>query len=352
MKRLTAMVLVICIFFSMQPAFAYAESTPEKEEKTETRTIEEILDEYHRKSLEAELGGEKNTGTSSRSATSGKTLEQETVEELNAAGYEAYNVTSDNYESLERTLKTDFGSLGLDPDGSYIITISGDEENTSNNSNSRGRPNIEEVGGPGGGGDGYEVFLHTYNGTTYSMRYVTVSANSDEKLREDANVIIDDYYGPEDLYEDVGIYISILSSVGLIPGIGELYTWISALESYNEGGESGIVYHGSSNWHIKYIQVYDHQNSVWVTAASTEYVTVLCSLIEWEYDQSMQGSVAVPTLYYSGTIYSANYNNTTLMKDRAALAFINELVSEDTVEYVKHKFEDEVVLTQRRDIDE
>jgi hypothetical protein len=31
---------------------------------------------------------------------------------------------------------------------------------------------------------------------------------------------------------------------------------------------------------------------------------------------------------------------------------LNELVCEDTVEFVKHKFGDQVVATQRRDIDD
>ena len=42
-----------------------------------------------------------------------------TVETLNEAGYEAYNVTADNYDTLEDQLQTDFAEMGLDPNGSY-----------------------------------------------------------------------------------------------------------------------------------------------------------------------------------------------------------------------------------------
>ena len=72
-----------------------------------TPTIEEILNDYHSKAFEAQTAQEE-AGTYSRSASgTGKTLEQETVEELTAAGYEAYNVTGDNFDSLEDSLQTD-----------------------------------------------------------------------------------------------------------------------------------------------------------------------------------------------------------------------------------------------------
>jgi hypothetical protein len=75
------------MLFSMQTVFASAEGTEKDAEPNETRTMEEILNEYHQKAAEAQLSAEKNTGASSRSAAPGKTLEQETVETLTAAGY-------------------------------------------------------------------------------------------------------------------------------------------------------------------------------------------------------------------------------------------------------------------------
>lgn len=72
-----------------------------------TPTIEEILNDYHSKAFEAQTAQEE-AGTYSRSASGTvKTLEQETVEQLTAAGYEAYNVTGDNFDSLEDSLQTD-----------------------------------------------------------------------------------------------------------------------------------------------------------------------------------------------------------------------------------------------------
>ena len=348
MKRFLAMVLVICIFFSMQPAFAYAESAPEKEENTEKRTVEEILDEYHRKSLEAAFSAEKNAGTSSRAATSGKTLEQETVEELNAAGYEAYNVTSDNYESLEKTLKTDFSSMGLDPNGSYIITISGDEENAPNNSNSRGGPNIEEVGGPGFGGDGYEVFLHTYNGTTYSMRYVTVTAADNSDLYQWTEIDLLDKYGLDDLVEDLNVPITILTSVKEMPKLEIIYALIAAsVPDYNVNTQN-MEYEGRTNWTLKCVQVYDLYRDVWEYTASTEYVTMTYSIYHSYYDPVKDKGVSVTTSGDYDMVKSANYDNTTYIKNQAAYAYENGLIWKDMVLYVTYKFDEEMVIRHYR----
>ena len=94
-------------------------------EPTETRTVEDILNEYHEKSfaLETAEAGTNPAFRSGRSGSSGKSLEEETVEELTAAGYEAYHVTSSNYGELEANLHTDFADMGLDPEGSYIIVL-------------------------------------------------------------------------------------------------------------------------------------------------------------------------------------------------------------------------------------
>lgn len=84
------------------PALAATNNTA----PTETQTVEDILNEYHEKSfaLETTQSGTGPAARSSRSSSSGKSLEEETVEELTAAGYEAYHVTSSNYEELETSL--------------------------------------------------------------------------------------------------------------------------------------------------------------------------------------------------------------------------------------------------------
>lgn len=127
-KRYIALFVIFAMLVPFTPAVAADDTVPRP-------TVEEILSEYHEKAFEAEVI-EQTSGAStySRSAgNSGKTLEEETVDTLNAAGYEAYNVTSENYETLEEQLQTDFAQMGLDPDGSYIIALSGEDNSPSSN---------------------------------------------------------------------------------------------------------------------------------------------------------------------------------------------------------------------------
>lgn len=118
-RKLVAFVLVFALLASLSPAVA-------ADEMSAPPTVEEILNEYHQKAFEAKMQGD--TGNASAwSLRGGQTLEEETVDTLTEAGYEAYNVTADNYESLQTELKTDFSDMGLDPNGSYIIVISGED---------------------------------------------------------------------------------------------------------------------------------------------------------------------------------------------------------------------------------
>lgn len=115
-EKMIALMLSVLIPVGMSiPVFAA------QNEEGPVKTVAEILNDYHAKSFEKQIAQESETARAyARSSGSAeKTLEEETVEELTAAGYEADNVTSSNYEELEASLKTDFEDLGLDPNESY-----------------------------------------------------------------------------------------------------------------------------------------------------------------------------------------------------------------------------------------
>lgn len=351
MKRLTAMILALCVFFSVQTSFVSAESTSQK---TETRAIEEILEEYHLKAMNTQFGAEKN-GETSRSASSGKTLEQETVEELTTAGYEAYNVTGNNYKDLEKTLKTDLSSLGIHSNGSYIVVVSGencgDDGREENKTNSRlGGNVIEQVGGTGDGTGGSSVVMHTYNGKTYTMRYVTVTATDDAEQRMRSYINLREEYGVEDLWNDLDIYVTLISSVSELSFAGILYSWISALLPDIEDTDGELKYFANTNWNIKYIQVYDYQTAEWVTSASTEFVTASCSLIYAEYNPVTMVETPRTIPGYTTTVYAEYYTDETAIKDFAAISFLHYSRWRDTVDYVEHKFDGETVVEHQRDM--
>ena len=89
-----------------------------------------------------------------------KQILQEKCVQLNEEGIKSYVIDSGNFEFMQEKLKIDFEELGLDPQYTYLMT-----ENSSTENNTRSTTSSE--------------FLYTYNGTSYRMKYLTITAADD-----------------------------------------------------------------------------------------------------------------------------------------------------------------------------
>lgn len=336
--RMIALFLTLAMVVSISPAVVADDTIPRP-------TVDEILNEYHQKAFEAEAVGEASTATySPRTGSPEKTLEQETVDNLNAAGYEAYNVTSENYKSLEAQLQTDFGDMGLDPNGSYIITISGESSpyaQTTSGMSTRGRVPVPIPDG--------SSFTYTYNGTEYVMRYIIVTATDNTNLAKATPVNLLDEYGPDDLMNDLNIPITILSSLGALPYTGTIYSLLSAiLPSTPSSQHSVLMYTGGTNWTITYTQIYNYQSKTWNWCASKEY-TLSNYFINYTYYNSYNNQYVQDSVNGTlGKTYSALYNDSETLKARAALAYENGTYWIDDIEFVNYKFGNKTVITHYR----
>ncbi len=351
MKRLLLMLLVLCVLISSQTVFATKEGTLVVEESTAQLTIEEILNDYQQKAFEEQTATKRETASaySRNSNIDTKTLEQEVVETLRNAGYEAYNITSDNYNTLESELKTDFDKMGLNANDSYIIVISGDEESSNGTPNSRvGGSQIENDLGDLGGGGG-NVFEHTHNGVTYTMRYITVTGGQNSALVQTSEIDLLDKYNVDDLWEDLNIPITIFSSLGQLPYTGTVYSLVAAnMPNAGSVQPEKLEYEGGTNWTITYIQVYDFQNQAWELSAGFEYVTMRYQISHTYYEPS-SNQVIFDNKSGDYTIeHSDNYYNRALLKNMAAYAFTNDTFWLDEITYVEYKFEEETVLKHWR----
>lgn len=305
--------------------------------------MDEILNEYHQKAFEAEAAGETSGATySPRSGFPEKTLEQETVDNLNDAGYEAYNVTAENYEALETQLKTDFADMGLDPDGSYIIAISGEESASASPDN--GSRAI--VPAPDWGGNG---FGFNYNGTEYTMRYITVTVADESNLGRVTPIELLDEYDVDNLMNDLNLPITILSSLGVFPYTGTVYSLFSAILPPNQyNRHDSLLYRGASNWTIKYIQIYDSQDQEWTWSACTDYVNLRYFINYTYYESSTNDYQEISTNGSYGTVYAELYDEPETLKVRAALAYENYGKWVDDVEHVTYQFGGETIITHQR----
>ena len=341
-KRLIALAILVCMLVSVSPTVAADDTVPRP-------TVEEILSEYHEKAFE-EKAAERSGGVSaySRGATnSGKTLEEETVDTLNAAGYEAYNVTSANYETLEAQLQTDFADMGLDPDGSYIITISGDENSPSNNA--RLVPGTVPTLPPDGGGPAF--FTYTYNGKSYSMRYVTVTQTANDDLgcvSDPINLLKE--YGAVDTWEDLEIPITLLSAIPKFSWVGNVYSLLTPLILNTSPRQtSTLELQTTSSWTVKYTQVYNMATRKWQKRASVEYVDMSYFLNYIYYSSAENGYVQDTFEGKYATVYSELYNDTEKMKENAAWVSEEEgRWFRDAVDFVEYKIGNGKTITHFR----
>jgi len=350
-RKLTALILVFTMLVSLSPAVA-------ADEMSATPTVEEILNEYHQKAFDAQRQGE-NESTSTWSTRDGaaQTLEQETVDTLTEAGYEAYNVTADNYEELETQLKTDFASMGLTPEGSYIVVISGEDSGTSQpdkkQNSSRTSPDMNFEQSPE---YGIPYFNFTYGDTTYRMRYLTVTAADNSALGMTSEVDLLEDMDTDDMRDALSAPLTILSNLPLIGISVTLVTLISdVLPDPLDKQPASLDYRGASNWTIKYVQTYNHSSDEWRKCASVEYVTLRYFIDYTYYESATNQYEQISTSGTHGCIYSMYYNDEQYMLERAAIAFeYNDVVCyHDKVEVVYYKHQrpggiDEVIITHHR----
>lgn len=311
-RKLTALILAAVMLASMCSAAT-------AEEAAAAPTVDEILNEYHQKAMEQQMQGD-SAAYARSGRSSEKTLEQETVDTLTAAGYEAYNVTADNFDALEAELKTDFADMGLDSDGSYILVIEAsadvDENSSGGNPNARSSPEIDFEQGPISGG---LPTTYTYNGVTYNLRHITAtSATSSTYHVESSYTFADKLYFPsswsaiDDLYL-VGVSNGVLSSnnasvASLISSINEICDYASLSPKY-------VVANAETSWTRRYIHVYDDRLETWSPVQYSEYADTTGYLSYFIDDEEVKG------MSFSKTHYSPYYFETSIRVENAVLAF-------------------------------
>ncbi len=270
LKRMIALCLVIAMLVPLSSAVAAdATSAPP--------TVEEILSEYHRKAFEAQTQGETSAASTWSRRGTEKTLEQETVDILTEAGYEAYNVTADNYDTLEAELQTDFADMGLDRDGSYIIVISGKEENIQSGHNSRSGDDIVQDDGGLGGTNNFE---YTYRGITYTMRYLKVTnADNPDYFATDTTPLIsasrDAALINDSLNSLIYFFLDCTTDNPLI-GLGTVSD-ILGIEFANIHLQYPVSLSLTTtvNWSPVYTQVYDEASNMWSCRSCVDYVQII-----------------------------------------------------------------------------
>lgn len=243
----------------------------------------------------------------------------------NAGGFHAETKAGCLFSStimlaIEETLSTDFEEIGLTPEHTYIIVISGEDNNAGMRST---------VG---------SSFNYTYNGKSYKMRYMTITAADDpllgqasaaDVLKSNSKTLIQNC-----LDTAISTYInSVSTTLGTVASICGL-----SVSQFGTAKSSTLTLNGGSNWTRVYTQVWSSYFNAWAYASEVEYVTAVSYMSGLYYSASKNQYVSVPANSKTKTTYSSCYFDTAWRKEAAAVAFEASQVVYNKVGAVKYRY--------------
>lgn len=331
LNKLTSLFIILAISVtSIYPAYAKNQGKTSNDDLIE-KYITEFSDKTQSLNLQIEESLLNDHNEDSNLMTAGDDSEnlikqkdiirEETVQKLNLAGFEAYNVTPYNYNFVEETLNTDFETLGMDSQNSYIIVVNGEDDGVPNPASTTG-----------------SSFNYTYNGKTYKLRYLTITAADDSDygkastvnvLKSASKTLITNC-----LNTAISVYISSISNtLGIISSICGL-----DISKINTSQTMTLNMNCGSNWTRVYTQVYSDYDSIWETGSSVEYVRTSSYMSGQYYSSSSNKYVSVPQNSKSNTTYSSKYSDTNWRKQQAVLGFLSSVIKWNTTGSVQYKY--------------
>ncbi len=330
-KQALAVILALAILLSNvgASAFASTESPVSREERKE-EIMEQYIQELHNTLAASPVG---------RSASSSfENVAVDTVAQLNALGYTAYNVNPQNVEEVEAALNTDLEQAGLPADDFYIILIEGDDEEAAQGAT---RPYSDTQYS--------DEYKYTYSGKTYRMRWMTVYPTSDSQLT---------------LVNDVTCFGKGLSTAGAVIGaLGRVVSfgakhsssdkaWIvrevgnalsflgTEIQNYvkNNPEKSELLGRASSSWTRRYTQVYDGRRSSWMSRCYVEEVNQKLGLQVWYWNSSKHNN-DYKNVPMERVEYSDKRNDKIWRQDSAAKAHeIDSLINDGGIVSVRYEY--------------
>lgn len=298
-------------------------------------TVEEILDAYYFPSVASSERGAANCSLTSSAI---ENAQERTLSALTNAGYQAYSVTSDTFESTQKVLHTDLRELGLDEKYSYIIVITGEYPQSTISAQNHSRGVVPPD-------DPSDVFTFTYNGQTYTMRNVTVTSldnpnfgkastvnlltsSSQELIKNCLNTAISAY---------ISSFSTILGTVASICGLD--------ISKFNTSQSSTLNLNGGTAWTRVFTQVWDTYYGAWTNGSCVEYAKASSYMSGQYYSATLNRYVSVPQDESVATLKSAYYNDYSWRKQNAVLGYLYSETRYDVTGSVKYYYGNTVKIT-------
>lgn len=325
-KRITSLLLAIVITVLGIPVCA-ADVVP----TTQAASVEQILSDFHIKLHTAKTAANDNSRAASNSDNN-KLLE-DTVKTLTDAGYEAYSVTGTTFEAVEEALDTDLSAIGLDPNYSYIVVADGEPPNTSTRDALYGTPSPS--------------FSYTYNGKTYTMRYLTVTAADDPAYgkTDDYDLLESDFDDFIVRCLDTSIQMTLDNIAAPVP-LGTIAGLLGlSVGDIDTSSPMSLRLEGSANWTRVFTQVFDPSDDAWIYGACVEYVNSLLAMTGSYYKAATNRYTTFAKEIDVDTVYSDEYFDLDWRKEKGAYGAVNYWTQYDTAGAVRFRYGGDVVIT-------
>ncbi len=251
------------------------------------------------------------------------------VDELTELGYQMKIVYKDNYNEKQKELNTNFERLGINEEGVYLILL-------ENNNNLRST--------------GYGYTDYTYNGKTYKLRKVMITAADNsayskasycDLLKSNSATIIENC-----LNTAIIAYISNISStMGTVASICGLNA-----SMFGTTRSSTLVLNCATNWTRIYTEVYSEYYNDWRAGSCIENAKASSYVSGYYYSAITNSMEKVEENEKTKYFMSQNYDNETWRKEQAIISYINNNgVTYDTTGDVKYYHGNKLKITHRED---
>lgn len=335
-KRFCSYIIVAAIIMSIG-ANAFATTQNNKE-----MSVNEILEYYQNK---ISFAKEKNTIVNNEKRNEINNIRDERDMALTEAGYGVYRVNAKTFEKVGKELNTDMNKIGLDREKSYLIVISAKDYDSDNTP----KPISAQKGAT------YSYFNYSYNGISYKMRYMYVTADDEEASNDYLQMSsVDLIKSPTYLQAilnclntTISTYVSAVSSP-----LGIIYSLLGInISDIGYSSHSTLRFEGDSRWSRVFTQVWSSYDNAWTFGSSVECVEKITRIYGSVYNESTNSIEFKDSGYLIQHNYSDNYNNSTWRKSTAARNFYySNPCSYDITGDVRYVYGNSTLITHREPV--
>ncbi len=259
-------------------------------------------------------------------------IQETAVSALNEAGYEAYNINPQTFDDVESLLNTNLEEAGLCPEYSYIILIEGEEAAST----VLPRSSVSSS------------FTHNYDGTTYTLRWMTIYASDDPNMNQSSSVDVLDTYSSSIIQNLIDTFISV-SGAALHPVIEVVDTVAGifglSLTDLVRIREVSLTYHAATLWTRRYTQVWSDYDNEWLNGCCVEEVETQSQMDGWFYDEENNTNTRKYSDIEFVDLYSDRFDDMDWRKDYAVRGYLYSRTYFDVVGDVEYYYDDEVIIT-------